>query len=256
MIRVSVQDGIATVLIDRAEKRNCLSLPMWIELGRSMDRLSADHSLRCVLIRGAGEAAFSAGADIAEMETERDTPERDRHYGEALHDSLASISRCIHPTVAAISGWCMGGGAGIATKCDFRIAGESMRLGIPARALGIFYSHAWLDPILQMAGYAVACELLIEGRIFTGAEALQKGLIGRLVPDGSVFAEAQALAQRIAAGAPLSNRFHKRALQALRGPFPIPASEIEAAKSYVATEDFRNAVRAFMEKRKPVFEGR
>ena len=253
-ILTEITDGIATLTIDRAEKRNCIDLPMWIALGEAMERFSADESLRCVIIRGAGDQAFSAGADISDMQP--GGAGSDPGYGPALKKSLASIEGCIHPVVAAISGWCMGGAAGVATMADFRLANEGMKFGIPARNLGIWYAHAWLDPILQMAGYATCCELLIEGKIFDGREALAKGLITHCVPDGSVFTEAEALARRIAAGAPLSNRFHKRALKALRGPMPVSAEALLAETRYRETEDFRGAVQAFMEKRKPVFAGR
>jgi enoyl-CoA hydratase/carnithine racemase len=253
----SARDGaILTVTIDRAAKRNCLDLAMWRALRAAFEAADAEESLACVVVRGAGEAAFSAGADVVAFATERGTEERERAYDAELHAAFQAIRLCRHPTVAAISGWCMGGGAGIATMCDFRVAGEGARIGIPARNLGIWYQHAELDPILQMAGYAVACEMLIEGRVFSGREAYEKGLVSRVVPDAAVFEEAAALARRIAEGAPLSNRFHKRALQALRGPLPVSAAEREAALGFARTADFREAVAAFAEKRRPVFRGR
>ncbi len=255
-ITLSVEDGIALVTIDRVEKRNALDLPMWIALREAMEACSADETLHCVVIRGAGEEAFCAGADIAAFETERGTPEREEVYGAELHRAFQSIRRCLHPVVAACRGWTMGGGAGVATMCDFRVGGPGTRMGIPARNLGIWYAYAELDPILQSVGYAVACELLIEGRVFTGQEAYEKGLLSRLVPDEAVQTEAMAMAHRIAQGAPLSNRFHKRALQRLRGDLPITRQEIEDSGRFAFTEDFREATRAFLEKRRPVFRGR
>ena len=253
----TTRDGvIATVLIDRAAKRNCLDLPMWVALGEAMGALSADESLRAVIIRGAGEDAFSAGADIAAFEHERGTPEREAVYARELHGAFHAIRTCIHPTIAACSGWTMGGGCGIATMCDFRIGAPATRMGIPARNLGIFYAYEEIDPILQICGYATTAEILIEGRVLTGDEAHQKGLLSRLVADGAVHAEAEALAQRIAAGSPLSARFHKQAMQQLRGALPITAEDHRREGSFAYTEDFRNAARAFVAKRKPVFEGR
>ena len=253
----TARDGvIATVLIDRADKRKCLDLPMWIALGEAMAALSADESLRAVVIRGAGEEAFCAGADISAFAHERGTPDREAIYGRELHGAFHAIRTCLHPTIAACSGWTMGGGCGIATMCDFRIGSDATRIGIPARNLGIFYAYEEIDPIMQSVGYAVTAEILIEGRVFTGREAQEKGLLSRLVADGSVHAEAQALAQRIAQGSPLSARFHKRAMQQLRGELPITEQDRVREGSFAYTEDFRNAARAFMEKRKPVFEGR
>jgi enoyl-CoA hydratase/carnithine racemase len=254
---LSAREGeVLTVTIARPEKRNALDRAMWAALRDVMRAADADASLGCVILRGAGEAAFSAGADISAFAVERGTPEREAAYQETLADALQAVRSCRHPTVAAIRGWCLGGGAGIATMCDFRVAGPDARIGIPARELGLFYQHAELDPILQSVGYWVACELLIEGRVFTGEEAERKGLVSRLVPNERVFAEAAALAARICAGAPLANRFHKRALQALRGPLPIGPAERRDAASFADTEDFRNAVAAFREGRKPVFRGR
>jgi enoyl-CoA hydratase len=251
------RDGeIATVLIDRAEKRNALDLPMWIALRETFEALSADESLRCVLVRGAGEEAFCAGADISAFAQERGTPEREEGYGRELDASFRAVRTCLHPTVAALSGWCMGGGAGIATQCDFRVGSEDTRIGIPARSLGIYYQYAEIDPILQIVGYAVTAELLIEGRVFNGREAYEKGLLSRLVPESEVQAEALAQARRIAQGSPLSARFHKRAMRTLRGELPITAEEAAAQGAFAFTEDFREAARAFLEKRRPVFRGR
>lgn len=256
MIRTDRDGDIALVTIDRPAKRNALDLPMWIALAEAMEDASADGSLRCVVIRGAGEEAFSAGADITAFERERGTPEREAVYGRELSRSFQSIRRCVHPVVAACRGWTMGGGCGIATMADFRVGGPGTRMGIPARNLSLFYHPGELDPLLQSIGYAVTCELLIEGRVFTGEEALQKGLLSRLVPDEAVLEEAMALARRIAQGAPLSNRFHKAMLQKLRGALPLTAADLGAVGDFAYTEDFREATRAFIEKRKPVWRGR
>jgi len=256
VIKTSIDGDIATVLIDREDKRNCLSLPMWVALGEALSAASANEALRAVVIRGAGDAAFCAGADIAAFATERGTPEREAVYGRELHGAFHAIRSCIHPTIAACSGWTMGGGCGIATMCDFRVGSAATRMGIPARNLGIFYAFEEIDPIMQSVGYAVTAELLIEGRVFTGEEAFAKGLLSRLVADGTVHAEADALARRIAQGSPLSARFHKYAMQTLRGELPITKQDRVREESFAYTEDFRNAAEAFLDKRKPVFKGR
>ncbi len=256
MIRSERDGEVAVVTIDRPAKRNALDLPMWIALAEAMEAASADDSVRCVLIQGAGEDAFSAGADIGAFEQERGTPEREAVYGREISRSFQSIRRCVHPVVAACRGYTMGGGCGIATMSDFRVGGPGTRMSIPARNLSIFYHPGELDPLLQSVGYAVTCELLIEGRVFTGEEAFQKGLLTRLVPDDQVKAEAMALARRIVQGAPLSNRYHKAMLQRLRGPLPLTEAELGAVSDFAYTEDFREATRAFLEKRKPVFRGR
>ncbi len=256
LIRTEQAEGIALLTIDRPAKRNALDLPMWIGLAEAMEALSADPALRCVVIQGAGDEAFSAGADIAAFAQERGTPEREAVYGRELTRAFQAVRTCPHPVVAACRGWTMGGGCGIATMADFRVGGTGTRMGIPARNLSYFYGCTELDPLLQSVGYWVACELLIEGRVFTGEEALAKGLLTRLVPDAAVKEEAMAMARRIAEGAPLSNRFHKQALQRLRGPLPLTEAELRANGDFAYTEDFHEAARAFVEKRRPVFRGR
>jgi enoyl-CoA hydratase/carnithine racemase len=255
-LSVTRQDALAIVTFNRPERRNAFDLAMWRGLQTIMEDLSADDDLRCVVLRGAGDKAFCAGADISAFEAERGTAEREAEYAHVLDASMQSIRLCQHPVVAMIMGICLGGGAGIATMCDFRVGGEGIRMGITARNLGIWYPYAEIDPIITLAGTGVASEMLIEGRIFNGREAYEKGLLSRVVADGAVEFEALALANRIAAGAPLSARYHKAALQKLRGPLPLTKAEEAATSDFTLTEDFQNACRSFLAKEKPVFRGR
>jgi enoyl-CoA hydratase len=255
LLPVSREGAIALVTFNRPEVRNAFNRGMWEGLAETMAELSADGALRAVVLRGAG-GSFSAGADIGAFAEERGTRALEDRYAEIIHRAMQSIRLCNHPVVALIEGACIGGGAGIATMCDFRVGGEGIRLGITARNLGIWYAYAEIDPILSLAGSGVAAELLIEGRIFNGREAYEKGLLSRVVPDQDVAAEALALAQRIAEGSPLSARFHKQAIRRLRGPLPLTAAEEAEANGFAETEDFQNAFRAFLAKQKPRFVGR
>jgi enoyl-CoA hydratase len=254
-IDVARHEATAVVTLNRPEVRNALNLPMWQALADAMRELSADDGLRAVVLRGAG-GNFSAGADIMSLASERGSRALEDRYAAVLHASMQSIRLCRHPVVAQLQGVCIGGGAGIATMCDFRVGGEGIRFGITARNLGIWYPYAEIDSLVQIAGVGVAAEILIEGRIFSGGEAYEKGLLSRVVADDRVEAEAMALAERVATGSPLSARFHKAALRKLRGSLPITADDEAAANGFVETEDFRNAARAFVEKRKPIFVGR
>jgi enoyl-CoA hydratase/carnithine racemase len=250
------RDGaIAIVTFARPEVRNAFNLAMWQALQATMEALSADDGLRCVVLRG-DAVAFSAGADISAFSVERGTRELEDFYAAVLHASMQSIRLCRHPVVAMMSGFCLGGGAGIATMCDFRVGGEGIRFGITARNLGIWYPYAEIDPIVQLAGTGVVAEILIEGRIFSGREAYEKGLLSRVVPDGDVEREAMALARRITEGSPLSARFHKAALRKLRGELPITPAEDLAVNGFVETDDFQAAFRAFIDKRKHDWTGR
>jgi enoyl-CoA hydratase/carnithine racemase len=255
LLPITRDGAIAVVTFNRPEVRNAFDLAMWRGLQATMEALSAEEEPRCVVLRGAGEAAFSAGADISAFADERGTRAQEDIYAAVLHTSMQSIRLCRHPVVAMIMGACIGGGAGIATMCDFRVGGEGIRFGITARNLGIWYPYAEIDPIIQMVGTGVAAEILIEGRIFNGREAYEKGLLSRLVSDAEVAAEAMALAHRIAEGSPLSARFHKAALRKLRGKLPITAEDNQAMNGFVETADFANATRAFLARRKPVWQG-
>ena len=249
---------IATVTLSNPGKLNAITVAMWRELKRVMDALSADDALRCVVLRGAGDEAFAAGADIAEFATERDNVVQGRRYHrEHVHGALKAVGECRHPTIAMIHGPCAGGGLEIACMCDLRIAGRSGRFGVPINRLGFAIAYDELAALLPLTGRAVALEILVEGRMWDAAEALQKGLVTRVVPDSDLEQEAYAAARRIADGAPLVNRWHKRFARRLT-PQPAPLTESEIAENfaYFATEDYRIGVQAFAAKKRPQFKGR
>jgi len=210
------------------------------------------------VLRGAGDEAFAAGADIAEFATERDNVVQGRRYHrEHVHGALKAVGECRHPTIAMIHGPCAGGGLEIACMCDLRIAGRSGRFGVPINRLGFAIAYDELAALLPLTGRAVALELLLQGSLWDAAEALQKGLLTRVVPDSDLEQEAYAAARRIADGAPLVNRWHKRFARRLT-PQPAPLTESEIAENfaYFATEDYRIGVQAFAAKKRPQFKGR
>ena len=253
------RDGaIATVTLSNPGKLNALTVAMWQELARAMERLSADDALRCVVLRGAGNEAFAAGADIAEFAQARDNAGQGRVYHrQYVHGALQAVGACRYPTVAMIHGPCAGGGLEIACMCDLRIAGESGRFGVPINRLGFAIAYDELAALLPLTGRAIAFEILVEGRLWDAREALQKGLLTRVVPDAGLEVEAYATAHRIAAGAPLVNRWHKRFVRRLAPqPAPLTEAEIEENFAYFATEDYREGMRAFGEKKRPEFKGR
>jgi enoyl-CoA hydratase/carnithine racemase len=253
------RDGaIATVALSNPGKLNALTVSMWQELARAMDLLSGDDSLRCIVLRGAGNEAFAAGADIAEFASARDNAEQGRRYHrEYVHGALKAVGECRHPTIAMVHGPCVGGGLEIACMCDLRIAGESGRFGVPISRLGFAIAYDELAAVLPLTGRAVALEILVEGRVWDAREASEKGLLTRVVPDAVLEREAYATARRIAEGAPLVNRWHKQFVRRLAPrPEPLTAAEIEENFAYFATEDYRIGMRAFAEKKRPQFKGR
>ncbi|HEX4524163.1 MAG TPA: enoyl-CoA hydratase-related protein [Casimicrobiaceae bacterium] len=250
------RDGaIATVVLDRPDKLNALSLASWTELGARMRELSADESLRCVIVRGAGTKAFAAGADIAEFPEVRANAVQGKDYGELIHATMRSIGECRHPTVAMIHGVCVGGGLEVALMCDLRICGAGSRFGIPINRLGLTMGYGELAGLLAVVGPAVALEILLEGRIFGAQEAFDKGLVQRVVADDQVESESRAAAERIAAGAPLVARWHKQFIRRLSPSREL--SDADWAEGYACfdTADFREGLAAFLAKREPRFRG-
>jgi enoyl-CoA hydratase len=256
LIAVTRDWPIATVVLNRPEKLNALTKPMWKMLGEAIAALSADDTLRCVIIRGAGEKAFSPGNDIAEFATERANKAQAIDYGRVMHATAKALLECRHPLVAQIHGICVGGGLEIAALCDLRICGESSRFGAPIKNLGLVMAYPEMAPLVRLVGADIALEILLEGRIFDAAEAMAKQLVTRVVPDADVAAEARATAQRIADGAPLAARWHKRFARRLADPRPISEAEYDECFDCFDTEDFRIGYAAFLAKRKPGFVGR
>ena len=251
------RDGaIATVVLNRPEKLNALTKPMWRRLGEVMTELSQDDDLRCVVLRGAGGKSFAPGNDISEFETERANAGQAKAYGQILHDTLDAIQNCRHPTVALIEGICVGGGLEIAALCDLRICGESSRFGVPINRLGLVMAYDEIAGLAALVGRAVALEILLEGRVFGAAEAKDKGLVTRVVPDAEVAREALDTARRIAEGAPLVARWHKQFLRRLDDPAPLSQAERDEGFACFDTEDFQIGTRSFLDKTKPEFRGR
>ena len=251
------RDGeIATIVLNRPDKRNALTLEMWERLGVLLAEAEADDSLRCLVLCGAGEAAFAAGADIAEFPTLRASAAQAKAYAERMAPALEGLKRCRHPSVAMILGACSGGGLELAALCDIRICGESARLGIPINRIGHALPYPGLEALVALVGRAGAAELLLEGRVLTAAEAQARGLVQRVLPDAEVEAEVQATAARIAAGAPLAARLHRACLNRLEDPRPLSAAEAELPYSACDSADYREGIEAFLAKRPPRFQGR
>lgn len=255
-ILIERDQDIATVVLNRPDKLNAMTRPMWRALGEAFEALSADDSVRCVIVRGAGERAFSPGNDISEFATERSNKVQAIDYGRDMHRTAAQMAACRHPVVAQIHGICVGGGLEIASLADLRICGTSSRFGAPIKNLGLVMAYDEMAPLVKLVGPTIALEILLEGRIFDAQEAKDKGLVTRIVPDDAVDAEARATARRIADGAPLVARWHKHFARRLQDSSPLTASERDACFDCFDTEDFRAGYAAFLAKQPPVFHGR
>jgi enoyl-CoA hydratase/carnithine racemase len=216
------RDGdIASVTLNRPERLNALTWAMWEGVGTAMAALDADDGVRCIVLRGAGGKAFAPGADISEFATRRANLAQARAYGRLMHETMRRIAECRHPTVALIEGVCVGGGLELAMLCDIRICGESSRFGVPVSRLGVTMGYPEIGALIKRVGRQTALEILLEARVFGAIEAKEKGLVSRVVPDAEVVEEAYAAAKRIASGAPLVNRWHKKFARRLEDPRPL-----------------------------------
>lgn len=254
---LTARDGaIATVTLNNPEKLNALSKAMWSRLGETMRALDADETVRCIVLRGAGGKAFAAGADISAFHAERANSAQAKTYSEQGIGWMHAVAECRHPTLALIEGACVGGGLLIASQCDLRICNESARFGVPVKNLGLTESYDELQGMMRVIGPAASLEILLEGRIWAAREAQEKGLVNRVVADDKVEAEAYATARRIAEGAPLVARWHKKFARRLRDPAPLAEADLLECFACFDTEDFRIGYKAFLAKVKPEFVGR
>jgi len=255
-IYLEIDATVATVVLNRPEKLNALDLPQWIRIGDLMAELHDEDAIYCVVVRGADERAFSAGADIAGFEKHRNTKAQVRAYGEVIDTSLTAIRNCRHPVIAAIQGVCVGGGLELSSACDIRLCGASSRFGAPINRLGLTMSYAEARSLKDVAGTAGALEILLGGDVFDAKRAFELGLVSQVTPDEDLLETAYSLARRIAERAPLVNRWHKKFIRRLADPAPLTAEEIDEGFAAYDTEDYRIGYEAFLDKKKPEFKGR
>jgi enoyl-CoA hydratase len=240
--------GIVVVTFNRPEVRNALDQQMIDELHGLLDSIWDDRAVRAVIFTGAGERAFTGGADIAQL--------RQRNSADALNRINAALFRRVEqlpmPTIAAIRGYCLGGGCEIATACDLRVAGEGAKLGQPEVGLGIIPGAGGCYRLPRLVGWGRARELIFTGRIIDAAEALCIGLVERVVPDAEVLDAARALASEIAANSPLAVRLAKAVLGG-QGEMSVDVGlAFESAAQAICFDDEEKHRRmtAFLERRK------
>lgn len=254
-VHVEIDRPIATVRLDGPERHNVLDAGGWRAVGEAFSALSGRDDVRAVAVRGTGGRAFSAGSDIAAFEEQRCTPEDVRAYSCAIGTALNAIHGCRHPTVAVIEGLCVGGGLEIAACCDLRVCGETSRFGAPINRLGLTMSYDELEPLVRLLGPGPVLELLLSGELIDAERAKTVGLVNRVWPDAAVVEQGYGLVARIAAGAPLVNRWHKKFVRRLLENRELTAEEREEAHRAFETEDYREGRAAFLEKRDPDFKG-
>ena len=251
-----VSDKIARITFDRPNVLNALNRKTMDELGDCLKKVRADDDIRVLILTGAGEKAFVAGADINELSQQ--TPVNGREftlYGQEIFHRLETLGK---PVIAAINGFALGGGCELALACTLRVAGRNAKLGQPEVKLGIIPGYGGTQRLPRLCGKGVAHELILTGEMISAEEALRVGLVNRVVEPGELLATAEAIAKKIIANAPLAVKY---ALEAVEHGMEMPQEEglyLEATLFGLccATQDMREGTRAFLEKRSPKFEGR
>jgi enoyl-CoA hydratase/carnithine racemase len=252
-------DAVARLTISNPERRNALDHDILGSLAEALPPLGEGIEHRCLLITGA-RPVFSAGYDIAGIPESSFETDAEALVANPFHAAMEAVSAHPYPTVAAINGHCLGGGLELAIRCDLRVASTEAKLGMPPAKLGLVYGHTGLERFIEVVGVARTRELFLVGRNYDGERAESIGLVNEAVPPDEVAATALELAEEIAGNAPISMRGNKRAIETLaRNPVLTPEEErelVELRRSCFASEDLREGISAFAEKRKPRWTGR
>ena len=249
------EGAVAVVTVNRPKVLNALNIATLDELAATMRQLQRDETVRCLIVTGAGEKSFIAGADINELSAL--TPAAGREHaraGQAVFDLVEQLGK---PVIAAINGYALGGGCELAMACTLRIAADTARLGQPEINLGLIPGFGGTQRLARLIGAGRALELLLTGEPIGAAEAYRLGLVNRVVPAADLMVEARQLAATIAAKAPIAVRYM---LDAVRCGAQLPLGEAQALEATLfglvaSTADMREGTRAFLEKRPPEFKG-
>ena len=256
ILKKNINSQTVEVSLNRPEKLNALTKPMWKELGQVFKKLNKDKNLRCIIVRGRGGKSFSPGNDIGEFEKERSSSKLAKAYGVHLHGTLRIIQECPIPVIALIEGICVGGGMEIAACCDLRICGESSRFGVPIKRLGLTMAAKELEALLKITPYAIAMEILLEGKIMNAKEAYEKNLVNRVVPDSEVENEVYRSAELICEGAPMVARWHKQFAKEILKTGKVSNKLNNLGYKCYDTEDFQIGYKSFLTKIKPTFKNK
>ncbi len=243
-----------TIVLNRPERRNAISLAMWSALTDLLNEAEADDDIRVVVVRGVDGSAFAAGADIKEFESVHADPRTSRGYNAKVHEATERIARFPKPMIAMIQGPCVGGGCAIALGCDIRIADPTSRFAIPPAKLGLVYSLLDTKLLVDAVGPAKAKNMLYTGRLIEADEALAIGLVDRIIEPAKIEAETKELCEGICAGSQFTHRATKKIVRMiLDGATEDSDDTLKLFDDAFQGEDYREGTRAFMEKRKPKF---
>ncbi len=252
------KDGIGWITFNNPARHNAVSFEMWLKLPVVLTEFAADPDVRVIVLKGAGEKAFVAGADISQFKEKRSSEDAVQAYNKAADDASKALQECPKPTIAMVRGYCIGGGTAIAVNCDMRIASEDAKFGVPAGKLGLGYRFVGIKRLTDVVGPQFTAEIFFTARQFTAQEALQMNLVNRVVPAAELEKYTIDYATTIANNAPLTLASVKASIiECLKDPAKRDLDRLQKmVDACYKSEDYKEGQTAFMEKRKPVFKGR
>ncbi|MFM9862348.1 MAG: enoyl-CoA hydratase [Micropepsaceae bacterium] len=252
-----IHGSTGTLVLNAPERRNALSLDMWQAIPGLVEEFEKDLGIRSIVVRGAGSEAFAAGADISEFEANRATDESAKAYDAATGRATLSLSRCSKPVIAAVQGICFGGGMALAMACDLRLATDNSRFCIPAAKLGIGYGFAGTAALVAKLGPSCTAEMLFTAKVYSAHEALMRGIVQAVAPVADFDNVLKGYTTMLGQNAPLSILASKKAIQAALSHDANDRSEADrAVAACMASADYAEGRKAFLEKRKPAFHGK
>ncbi len=251
------EGGVGTLTFNNPERHNAVSLDMWEAAQGILADFAADQAVRVVVVTGAGGKAFVSGADISKFESERSSKEAIDRYNAAVDKANTAVYEFPKPTIAMIRGYCIGGGVGLALACDLRICSDNSKFGVPAAKLGLGYGFKGIKKLVDVVGPSFAKEIFFTARQFTANEALQMGLVNRVLPEAELEKYVKDYADTISGNAPMT----VNSVKYIVGESVKPESErnlkrcADLVAQCFASNDYKEGRTAFMEKRKPAFTG-
>lgn len=257
-VLVKREGAVGHLIFSNLAKFNAMSMDMWEAVPRVINELDADPAIRVIVLQGDGEKAFVSGADISQFETNRSAGDAQARYNRAVEDAYLAPPRASKPVVAKIRGICMGGGLGLAAACDYRLCSADSRFRMPAGRLGLGYNTPGVRRFMEVIGVQNTYDIFFSARIFDAADALRMGFVAKVIEPAQLDAVTAEWTGKVADNAPLTMRALKLSVNnLLRDESGRDEASVKAALvACFGSDDYKEGARAFMEKRKPNFQGR